>query len=302
MLTDDGPHGNTARRTHGSVRSIQRHHAPALAIRVLGGVEAVGPLGTFAPGGARPGAVLAMLVIHAGECVSVDRLVDELWTAESVASAASAAKRLQVNVLRLRRGVVRVAPDVNAAAIVRTSSCGYALQVEPDAIDAVRFERLISRGRAERGSGDARRAAATLGEALALWRGDPYADYAYESFADGEIRRLEELRDGALEAWVEAQLAVGAHVAMTAELDRLVARHPLRERLWALLMLALYRCRRQSEALAVYQQARGVLLDGLGIEPGCELRELQRAILEQSPSLELGRGRASTAPRLALAA
>lgn len=296
MLTDDGTHRNTARRTQGSVRSIP---APALAIRVLGDVEAVGPFGTFAPGGARPGAVLAMLVIHAGECVSVDRLVDELWTAEL---GASGAKRVQVNVLRLRRGLVRVAPDVNAAAIVRTSSCGYALQVEPDAIDAVRFERLISRGRAEHGSGDAKRAVATLGEALALWRGDPYADFAYESFADGEIRRLGELRGGALEAWVEAQLALGAHVAMTAELDRLVARHPLRERLWALLMLALYRCRRQSEALAVYQQARGVLLDGLGIEPGCELRELQRAVLEQSPSLELGLGRASTAPRLALAA
>lgn len=274
----------------------------SITLRVLGEVEAVGPSGTFVPGRTRPGALLAMLAIHAGECVPVDRIIDELWPAQA---AAPAVKRVQVNVLRLRRALAQVAPDIDPAAVVRTRSCGYSLDLDPDRIDAVRFARLVVRGRAELDAGDPRRAAASLREALALWRGDPYADHAYEPFVAAEIRRLEELRACALEGWAEAELACGGHATLAPELERLVSRHPLRERLRALLMVALYRCRRQSEALAAYHAARRALVDELGIEPGSELRELQRAILAQSPALELsprGPVRAAAQPLLAQAA
>jgi DNA-binding SARP family transcriptional activator len=256
----------------------------AIELRVLGEVTVTGAQGTFAPGRARPGALLALLAIHAGECVPVDRLVDELWPGHE---SSQGAKRVQVNVLRLRRALERVVPGLDGAAVVRTRSRGYALQVDPESLDAVRFARLVSRGRGELDAGDAARAAGTLRAALALWRGDPYAGYGYECFAAAEIRRLEELRACALEGWAEAQLELGAHATIAAELERLVARHPLREHLHALLMVALYRCRRQGEALAAYQVARSLLVDGLGIEPGLELRGLQRAILAQSPALEL---------------
>jgi DNA-binding SARP family transcriptional activator len=267
-----------------SLHGIRPSGAPDITLHVLGEVEAVGPCGRFAPGRTRPGALLAMLAVHAGECVAVDRIIDELWPTQAVAPGV---KRVQVNVVRLRRALAQVAPGGDPAAVIRTRSCGYMLQLDPDCIDAVRFARLVVRGRAELDAGDPARAAASLREALALWRGDPYADHAYEAFAAPEIRRLEELRACALEAWAEAELACGAHATMAPELQRLVSRHPLRERLRALLMVALYRCCRQSEALAAYHAARRALVDGLGIEPGSQLRELQRAILEQSPALEL---------------
>ncbi len=278
--------------------SLHRLHAPpagAIEIRVLGEVEAAGPCGAFTPGRARPGALLAMLVIHAGECVPVDRLVEELWSTESPARGA---KRVQVNVLRLRRGLARVAPQLDPGTLIRTGSHGYSLEIDTDSLDAARFARLIARGRSELDRCDPARGAATLREALALWRGRPYGGYAYESFAAAEIRRLEELRTWGLEAWAEAELAIGAHATLVPELERLVTRHPLCERLHALLMIALYRCRRQSEALATYHRARAALVDGLGLEPGSELRALQSAILDQCPSLELGAGLASVATAL----
>jgi DNA-binding SARP family transcriptional activator len=278
-----------------SSTTLQGVPAPAsspLELRVLGAVEAAGPAGTFAPGAARPGAVLAILAIHAGEAVAADRLIDELWTSQA---GSAGVKRLQVNVLRLRRALAAVAPQADVAAIVRTAARGYALDLDPECIDAVRFARLIARGRAALDAGAAARASAMLREALALWRGDPYSGFAYESFAVAEIRRLEELRTYALELWAEAELELGAHAAMAPELERLVARHPLRERPRALLMVALYRCRRQGDALATYQAARRALVDELGIEPGAELRALQHAILEQCPSLELDRCLAASA-------
>jgi DNA-binding SARP family transcriptional activator len=262
---------------------MSTHRYTELEIRVLGDIELRGPHGTHAPGNSRPGAVLAMLAMHAGQIVSLDRLVDELWTAER---ATAGVKRVQVNVLRLRRALAQVAPSLDPAILVRTRSHGYCLEVDPDAIDAVRFARLIVRGRAELDAGDPARAAATLRDALALWRGEPYADFAYEPFAAAEIRRLQELRAYATELWAEAELALGEHALLAPELERLVARDPLRERLRALHMVALYRCRRQSEALAAYHAARRALVDELGIEPGSELRSLQRAILDQSPSLD----------------
>jgi DNA-binding SARP family transcriptional activator len=278
-----------------TLRSLHAPRAGTVEIKVLGEVEAVGPCGAFAPGRARPGALLAMLAIHAGECVPVDRLVEELWSAESPARGA---KRVQVNVLRLRRGLAQVAPQLDPGALVRTGSHGYSLDIDPDCLDAARFARLIARGRSELDCANPARGAATLRQALALWRGRPFGGYAYESFAAPEIRRLEELRTWGLEAWAEAELALGAHATMVPELERLVMRHPLCERLHALLMIALYRCRRQSEALAAYHRARAVLVDGLGLEPGSELRALQSAILDQCPSLEVGAGLAPLATAL----
>lgn len=274
-------------RPYDSAMTRAADHASAtdaIALRLLGELEVTGAGGTFAPGAARPGALLALLAIRSGESVTVDELIDELWTAHAPSPAV---KRVHVNVLRLRRALAAVAPGIDPAAVVRTRARGYSLEIDPERIDAMRFGRDAERGRAELEAGDPARAAATLRAALALWRGRPLADYAYESFAAAEIRRLEELRTDALEVWIEAELALGRHAAMAHEIERLVARHPLRERLRELHMVALYRCSRQSEALVVYQSARSALVEGLGIEPGRQLRSLQRAILEQHPSLEL---------------
>jgi DNA-binding SARP family transcriptional activator len=267
-----------------------------IELNVLGDVRVTGTHGTFAPARSRPGALLALLLVHAGEAVPVDRIIDELWSGHAPCNAT---KRVQVNVVRLRRALREIEPGADPAAIVRTRPGGYALALAPERVDAIRFERLVARGRAQLGAGDAGAAGASLSAALAVWRGDPFADYAYEPFAGAEIRRLQELRAGALEDWAEAELACGAHARMAAELEGLVGRYPLRERLRALLMLALYRCRRQGDALAAFQATRRALVEGLGIEPGRELRALQRAILEQSPALELSPG--AEAGRRALA-
>ena len=272
---------HTAARGDASVHQIPEQ---GIALCVLGEVEALGPCGRFAPGGARPGAVLALLAIDAGECVPVDRFLDELWT---TGAAARDIKRVQVNIRRLRQALTRIAPDVDAAATVRTRARGYALEIDPADVDAVRFARLVARGQRELDAREPRRAAATLRSALALWRGEPYADYAYEQFVAAEARRLEDLRRYAVELQIEARLALGEHATMVAELDRRIARDPLRERLHALLMIALYRCGRQGDALAAYRAAYTTLVDALGIEPGAELCRLQRAILEQSACLEL---------------
>lgn len=272
------------------------HHVPeqGIVLRVLGDVEVTGSHGTVAFGGTRPGAVFALLAIDAGECVPVDRLLDELWRS---GAAPCDVKRVQVNVLRLRRAIARVAPDIDAAAVVRRRASGYALQIEGAvAVDAVRFADLVARGRRELGARDPGRAATTLRCALALWRGEPYADYAYEPFVAVEARRLEELRRDAVELSVEARLAVGEHAAVAGELERLVSRDPLRERLHALRMVALHRCGRQGDALSAYRAARAALVETLGIEPGSELRRLQRAILDGSACVELDDGAARRPP------
>lgn len=277
-------------RTHAAgeptagVHAIRAVCSPGIGLRVLGEVEVGGRDGLFAPAGARPGALLALLAIHAGECVTVDRIIDELWTPQA---APHEVKRVHVNVSRLRGAIARIAPDVDATTVVRTRSLGYALEVDPDVVDAVRFTRLVARARQELADGDPRRAAVTLRSALALWRGEPYADYAHEQFAAPEIRRLEDLRSCAVELLTEAQLALGAHATLVPELERLISRHPLHERLYELLMVALYRCGRQGDALDVYRAAHRTLVDAIGIEPGPQLRRCHREILEQCPSLEL---------------
>jgi DNA-binding SARP family transcriptional activator len=235
---------------------------------------------------AKQRALLAILLLHAGEVVASDRLIDGLW-GETPPETASHA--LQVYVAQLRKalepGRARGAPHE----ILLTSPPGYLVRVEPGRLDVQRFERLLAEGREAMGRGDAAAATRHLHEALAVWRGPALADFAYEPFAQGEIARLEELRLAALDARLEADLALGAHAQLVGELEALIAEHPFRERLRGQLMLALYRCDRQADALAAYEAARRMLVEELGVEPGPSLRGVQRAILDQDPQLELAR-------------
>ena len=226
--------------------------------------------------GARERALLAVLVIHAGEMVSTDRLVDELWGEHQPARAVNA---LQAVVSRARRAL-----GPRGADILRTRAPGYVLAIEPDEVDARGFERLLAEGRrlAERGAPGA---VARLEAALALWRGPALADFAYEDFAQPERARLEEARLAALEDRIEAKLAAGCHHELAGELEQLVTANPLRERLRGQLMVALYRSGRQAEALNVYQDARSLLRDELGLDPSPTLRQLEQAILAQDPAL-----------------
>ena len=225
--------------------------------------------------GAKERALLALLLLHAGEAVSVDRLIDELW---GESPPATARKSLQVRVARLRRVLRRD--------LLLTRGDGYLLRLEPNELDLHRFERFLSDGSHALEAGDPSAAIAALQDALALWHGPALADFAYESFAQGAIARLEELRVHALELRIEARLALGPDARIVAELEDLVAAHPFRERLRGQLMLALYRDGRQAEALDIYRATRERFVGELGIEPGPLLQKLQHAILLQDPSLD----------------
>jgi YVTN family beta-propeller protein len=226
-------------------------------------------------GGAQQRALLALLLIHRGEVVSTDRLIDELWGERAPPTAA---KTVQGYISQLRK--------VLGGDAIGTRGHGYVLEVDSDQVDACRFEALVADGRSALADGDGATARQRLGEALGLWRGEPLADFAYESFARGEIARLGQARLAAVEDRVEAQLALGEHASLVGELEALVSRYPLRERLQSQLMLALYRSGRQAEALESYRKARAALNDELGLEPGRELQELERAILAHDPTLE----------------
>jgi DNA-binding SARP family transcriptional activator len=251
--------------------------------RILGPLAVVDDDRAVALGGNKQRALLGLLLVHANETVSTDRLIDELWGERPPATAA---KALQVQISRLRRALVGGMSNGSEGTIV-TREHGYELTLDPERLDAYRFERLLAEGRSELAASRPGCAAAALEEALSLWRGSPLADLAYEPFAQREIARLEELRLAAVEALMEAKLTLGRHAEIVGELETLVAEHPYRERLHAQRMLALYRCDRQAEALQAYQDARGKLVDELGIEPGERLRQLELAILEQDPALAL---------------
>jgi DNA-binding SARP family transcriptional activator len=232
--------------------------------------------------------VLAVLLLSAGEVVSTERLIDDLW-GEHVPS--SARPVLQGYVSNLRKAV---------GPLLVTRAPGYVLELQPEQLDLRRFERLLGEGRADLAAGRAETAAATLREALALWRGAALADFAYEPFAQAAVVRLEELRLAAFEERIDADLALGRHASLVGELEALAVEHPLRERVHGQLMLALYRSGRQAEALEAYQRARGALVDGLGIDPGQPLQALERAILQQDPALDLaGRDAAPEPPAAA---
>jgi len=256
--------------------------SPQRAYRLLGPLEVeVGGRAVQLHGKQRT--LLALLLLRAGDVVSSDELIEALWRGGAPGKAANT---LQVHVSRLRRLLEPGRTARAPTSVLATRGPGYALAVERDELDLERFERLLAEGRDELAAGDAAAAAAALRSALALWRGSPLADLALEPFAQAEIRRLEELRLEALEQRVEADLALGRHAELVAELEGLVAEHPLRERLRGQLMLALYRTGRQADALAAYREARAALDEELGLEPGPALRRLEQAILRHDPDLD----------------
>jgi len=245
--------------------------------RILGSLEVWDGERQLDLGGQKRRAVLAFLLLHANELVTVDRLVDQLWGEKAPQNAAGA---LHTHVSRLRK---ELGPEVLAT--------GYVLRVEPGSLDLERFERLV----AEAESLPARERAKTLREALGLWRGAPLEDLAFEPALAADIAWLEELRLSVLETRIDADLETGNHAGLVAELEALIAQQPLRERLRGQLILALYRDGRQAEALEAYRETRHVLMDELGLEPSPDLRELERAILQQDPALRRSAVPAGTA-------
>jgi DNA-binding SARP family transcriptional activator len=238
--------------------------------RILGSLEVRDGDRQLDLGGSKRRAVLAFLVLHANEVVSNDRLTDQLWGDKVPRNAAAA---LHTHVSRLRK---ELGPDV-----VATRAWGYVLRTEPGAIDLERFERLVANAE----NLPAHERAEKLRDALGLWRGGPLEDLAFEPSLGKDIARLEELRLAVLENRIDADLEAGNHTGIIGELETLIAENPLRERLRGQLILALYRSGRQAEALEVYRETRRVLADELGLEPSPELRELERAILQQDPAL-----------------
>jgi DNA-binding SARP family transcriptional activator len=243
--------------------------------RILGPLEVCREGRPVHIGGGKERALLAILLLHAGQPVSVDRLIDELW---GTSPPATARKSVQVRVAGLRRAL--------GDSVVLTAGDGYLVRPRPDELDLHRFEQLLSDGGEALAAGDHSTALKALDEALELWRGPALADFAYESFAQPAIARLEELRAHALELRIQARLELGLDDRVIGELQGLVSAHPFRERLRGQLMLALYRAGRQADALDVYRRTRDEFVAELGIEPGPMLRELQQAVLRQDQSLE----------------
>jgi YVTN family beta-propeller protein len=245
--------------------------------RILGPLEVLDEERVLDVGGGKQRAVLALLLLHPNEVVSSDRLVEGLWPVDPPPSAA---KIVQAHISRLRKAL-----DGAGEGVLLTRGRGYVLRVAPGELDRDRFEALLEQGRAALAADQAERAERTLRDALALWRGPPLADFAYDSFAQEEIGRLEELQLAAVERRIAADLVLGRLDAVIPELEQLVQRHPLRERLREQLMLALYRAGRQAEALEAYRDARRTLAEELGLEPGPALQQLERAILAHDPAL-----------------
>ncbi|MFF3216045.1 BTAD domain-containing putative transcriptional regulator [Streptomyces sp. NPDC002886] len=255
--------------------------------RVLGPVEVFDRRtgAHLVPSGAKQRALLGALVVQAGHVLSAERLIHELWGDRPPVSAANA---LHAHVARLRRLLQSGAPDAGGHEWIATRSMGYLLRLGRATTDAQRFHRLSAEGRAALGA-DPGHAAELLSGALALWRGPALQGSVQGPVCTVEADRLEELRLTTLETLYDAYLRSGRHSEVTRELERLTAGHPVRERLYDLQMLALYRCGRQTEALGVYERARRRLVDELGVEPGPALRERMEAILRHAPSLAVPR-------------
>jgi DNA-binding SARP family transcriptional activator len=252
----------------------------SLDARLLGPLELEHDGVPIALGGPAQRALLARLLLDPGRTVSVESLVEDLWGEEAPASAV---KMVQIGVSMLRKAL--------PAGVLVTRSPGYALEIEPEAVDLIRFERLLKQGQGALAGGSAAPAGDRLREALALWRGPALEEFD-APFAAFESRRLEELRLACVEDRIDADLALGRDASLVGELEALVARQPLRERPRGQLMLALYRSGRQADALARYRRLRQMLSTELGIEPSPALRELERRMLQQDPSLEVPRSRA----------
>jgi predicted ATPase/DNA-binding SARP family transcriptional activator len=245
-----------------------------MEVRLFGDLEVIEEGMPRSVRGPKQRALLALLALQQGGPVNGDRLIDALWGDDTPGNPANA---LQALVAQLRR--------VLGSDAILTSDAGYALKVRPEDVDIFRFERMVVEARRSAGEGKASVASTLVAEALSLSRGEPLAEFAYVGFADGERARVAELVLLAIEVRAEAELALGRHEELVGDLDAMCRQYPLRERLWELLMLALYRAGRQAEALRAYSEARARLVDELGIEPGAALRDLETRILAQDPSI-----------------
>jgi DNA-binding SARP family transcriptional activator len=262
--------------------------------RILGPLEVLHEGVPVALGGARQRAVLTILLLHVNRTLSAHRLIKELWADQPPISATST---LHGYVSHLRRVLEPERQRRATSTVLVSRASGYELRVPPNRLDSHRFERLVIEGRRALEADEPSRAREALRAGLDLWRGPALADFAEQAFAQPAITQLEELRLVALETRIDADLALGRHAELIGELDALVADHPLRERLWGQLMLAMYRSGRQAEALGAYRQTRALLADELGIDPGGVLQDLERAILRQAPALDWS-GPGPTAPAL----
>jgi DNA-binding SARP family transcriptional activator len=256
--------------------------------RILGPLEVVDETGPVALGTVKERVVLGVLLLHANEVVSRDHLIDEVW---GDAPPATARKAVNVYVSQLRKALARSGSDP-----IETVSDGYRVAVEPHQLDATRFERLLTIAGERASAGDPAAAADFYRQALRLWRGRPLAGLEFESVGRHQVAQWEEQRVTALMDRIDSDLALGRHEQLVGELKRLVAEHPLRERLRGQQMLALYRAGRQAEALDAYQEARQALVEELGIEPSAALQRLQRGILEHDPALEVPTGTRGPTP------
>jgi len=254
------------------IEALRCYKGRMLDFRVLGPLEAWDETGPLLLGGQKQRAVLALLLMEAPRPVSTDRLVDALWGEQPPRTAATS---LQNFVSQLRKTL--------GSDVLLTKPPGYALQIKPEQLDLERFRSLIAEAR---GTADSSDRAGKFRQALDVWRGPPFADVEFEAFAQPEIARLAEERLAALEERIDADLEAGRHAELVGELEALVDRYPVRERLRAHLMLALYRSGRQAEALDAYQAARRTLVDQLGIEPGHDLQQLHSEILRQDAGLQ----------------
>jgi YVTN family beta-propeller protein len=254
--------------------------------RILGSLEVEDRGQSLQLGGHQQRALLALLLLRANNVVPVDEIIEHLWGAQSPPSAT---KNVHALISKLRRRLEgdSAGADRGQNGVLATRPHGYILTVADGELDLHRFQSLLDEGRGALTAADPDAAAAKLREGLALWRGPPLPEFAFDSFANVEIARLEELRLSAFEERIEADLALGRHHDLIAELEALVAHNPLRERLRGQLMLALYRSGRQAQALDAYQAARRMLVHELGIEPGQALQRLEKSILAQDATLEL---------------
>jgi DNA-binding SARP family transcriptional activator len=250
-----------------------------MRFRVLGPLEVFDGAEWHALGAAKTRALLATLLVNAGSVMSLDQLADELW---GDAPPKTAANQVYGYVMRIRR----LLGDPDGQLVVRRAP-GYQLVVAPEDVDAQTFELQVKRGCAALRDGDPAQAATSLAAALALWRGPALIDVPATPLIEAAVARWEEQRLAALEARIDADLACGRHTSLAGEVGDLAREYPLREQFWGQLMLALYRCGRQADALAAYQQVRRVLGTELGIEPGAALCRLHEQILRTDAALDL---------------
>ena len=261
-----------------------------MEFRILGPVEAWEDGRSLPLGGAKQRALLAILLTQANQVIAADRLIELIWPGEPPDTAAHS---LQVYVSELRKVLEPKHRAGAPHAVLISQAPGYLIRVEGDGLDLNRFQRLVDKGKQSISNGAPESASAEFREALDIWRGPALADFAAQPFALSVVVRLNEAKLRALEDRIDADLALGRHADLVGELDSLVGQHPLRETFSRQLMLALYRSGRQAEASDVYQRARERLVEELGMEPGAEIQEMLKAILNQDAALDLEPNRVS---------